>query len=169
MKWIQKNFGEDAAQYTIVLFTHADQLMGKPLDEYIKRSNDLMALVHLCGDRFHSFNNEDMRNRSQVAGLLEKIKKMVEENGGQHYTNEMYKQAQEKINQEADRQSWTDWRKNMLTVGVGAIAGAAAVVVGGAAVAAAGAAGAGAIALGRVAALTVTTAVIATIKGKLGI
>lgn len=120
VRWIQKNFGEDAARYTIVLFTHADQLMGKPLYEYISESNELGALVDSCGGRFHSFNNENMRNRFQVTGLLEKIEDMVEENRGQHYTNEMYKQAQRKINQEASTQSMKDRGKTVLT-GIGAL------------------------------------------------
>uniref|UniRef100_A0A671NIK4 GTPase IMAP family member 8 n=1 Tax=Sinocyclocheilus anshuiensis TaxID=1608454 RepID=A0A671NIK4_9TELE len=81
VKWIEENLGEDA---------------GESLDEHIEKSKNLRALVHSCGDRFHSFNNEDMRNRSQVTKLLEKIEKMVEENGGQHYTNEMYKTSPEK-------------------------------------------------------------------------
>ncbi|XDV51006.1 hypothetical protein PO909_019964, partial [Leuciscus waleckii] len=97
VKWIQENFGEEAAGYTIILFTHADALKGKPLDEYIRESNDLRALVDTCGGRFHSFNNEIKDNRSQVTELLEKIKKMVEVNGGLHYTNEMYQAAQRRI------------------------------------------------------------------------
>uniref|UniRef100_A0A673IQE4 AIG1-type G domain-containing protein n=1 Tax=Sinocyclocheilus rhinocerous TaxID=307959 RepID=A0A673IQE4_9TELE len=83
VKWIQENFGKDAARYTIVLFTHADHLKGKSLDEYIEKSKNLMAVVHSCGDRFHSFNNEDMSDCSQVTKQLKKIEKMVEENGGQ--------------------------------------------------------------------------------------
>ncbi|XP_021333784.1 GTPase IMAP family member 9-like [Danio rerio] len=94
VKWIQENFGEEAARYTIILFTHADQLKRKPLEEYIRESDDLQGLVSQCSGRFHSFNNEDTSNRSQVAELMEKIEKMVEENGGQHYTNEMYQAVQ---------------------------------------------------------------------------
>ncbi|XP_016110117.1 GTPase IMAP family member 4-like [Sinocyclocheilus grahami] len=120
VRWIQENFGEDTARYTIVLFTHADHLKGEPLDEYIKRSRKLRALVDSCGGRFHSFDNENMRNRSQVTGLLEKIEKMVEENGGQHYTNEMYAQAQEEIQRKAFRQNMIDWGGTILTAGAGA-------------------------------------------------
>uniref|UniRef100_A0A673LGQ5 AIG1-type G domain-containing protein n=1 Tax=Sinocyclocheilus rhinocerous TaxID=307959 RepID=A0A673LGQ5_9TELE len=65
-KWIQENIGEDAVHYTIILFTHADALEEKPLDEYIRESNDLKALVNECGGRFHSINNKDIENRSQV-------------------------------------------------------------------------------------------------------
>ncbi|XP_072512752.1 GTPase IMAP family member 9-like [Salminus brasiliensis] len=97
VKWIQENFGEDAALYTIVLFTHVDQLKGKPLDEYINKNRDLQLLLNSCGNRYHAFNNEDQMNRTQVTELLEKIDDMVKWSGGQHYTNEMFQQAQQKI------------------------------------------------------------------------
>ncbi|KAL0151833.1 hypothetical protein M9458_052834 [Cirrhinus mrigala] len=97
VKWIQENFGEEASRYTIILFTHADQLRGKPLNVYINESRDLQALVDKCGGRYHPFINEDKMNYSQVFELLEKIKKMVEGNGGQHYTHEMFQEAQSRI------------------------------------------------------------------------
>ncbi|XP_052470256.1 GTPase IMAP family member 9 isoform X2 [Carassius gibelio] len=106
VKWIQENFGEEATQYTILLFTHADYLKGRPLDLYITESEDLQALVNKCEGRYHPFNNEDMRNRDQVTELLEKIEIMVEKNGGQHYTNEMYQDAQRKIRNRA--QFWAE-------------------------------------------------------------
>ncbi|KAL0147713.1 hypothetical protein M9458_056991 [Cirrhinus mrigala] len=78
VKWIQENFGEEATGYTIVLFTR--------------------------GDQYHVFDNKDENNRSQVTELLEKIDRIVMENGGEHYTNEMYKEAQRKIEEEERRQ-----------------------------------------------------------------
>ncbi len=101
VKWIQENFGKAAARYTIILFTHADALDEKPLREYINESNTLETLVAECGGRFHAFNNKDMKNRSQVKNLLEKTEKMVESNGGQYYTDEMFKKAQRIIEWEA--------------------------------------------------------------------
>ncbi|XP_073716222.1 GTPase IMAP family member 9-like [Misgurnus anguillicaudatus] len=97
VKWIQENFGEGAARYTIILFTHADRLKHISLDRFVGASNDIQALINKCGGRYHSFNNEDMENRSQVKELLDKIVKMVNENGGKHYTNEMFQEAQKKI------------------------------------------------------------------------
>ncbi|XP_067310330.1 GTPase IMAP family member 8-like [Pseudorasbora parva] len=131
VKWIQKNFGEKASHHTIILFTHADHLKGTSLDEYIGESNDLKALVNECGDRFHSFNNEDMSNRSQVTELLKKIEEMVRIHGGQHYTNDMFKKAQEKIEQEAFKRKLVDYGKTTLTV-----LGGGAAVLGGVALAA---------------------------------
>ncbi|XDV11424.1 hypothetical protein PO909_000368 [Leuciscus waleckii] len=98
VKWIQKNFGEKASHHTIILFTHTDLLKGLSLDEYISESNDLKALVDECGGRFHSFNNEDTSNRSQVTKLLKKIDEMLRINEGRHYTNDIFKEAQKGLN-----------------------------------------------------------------------
>ncbi|XP_048017513.1 GTPase IMAP family member 8-like [Megalobrama amblycephala] len=125
VKWIQENFGQEASRHTIILFTHADYLKKISLDEYIKESNDLKALVDECGGRFHSFNNEDMINRSQVTELLQKIDEMVKNNGGQHYTNEIFKKAQRKIEKEVSNQKWWDYGE---TIGVAAAVGVAALV-----------------------------------------
>ncbi|XP_056310843.1 GTPase IMAP family member 8 [Danio aesculapii] len=97
VKWIQENFGEKAPRHTIVLFTHADQLKRKTLAAYIRESDELQALVDECGGRFHSFHNEDTSDRTQVNKLMEKIEKLVQENGGQYYTDEMFQEAQRKI------------------------------------------------------------------------
>ncbi len=159
VKWIQENFGKEASRYTIILFTRGDLLKEKTLDDYISENNDLKALVNMCGNRFHLFNNEDMKNRSQVTELLEKIEKMVKENGGQHYTNEMFRKAQEEIKWEVRKQRFIGNGRTALqvigggavvaVVGVGAVAAAggpaaaAAVAAAAAAGAAAGAAKAG--------------------------
>ncbi len=96
VKWIQENYGEEVAHYIIILFTHADHLRGKTLHEYLGENEDLQGLVRQCKGIYHSFNNENIENRSQVTELLEKIEMMVRENKGQHYSNKMYQEAQRK-------------------------------------------------------------------------
>lgn len=100
VKWIKDNFGSDSALYTIVLFTHADLLKGKSVEEYVAESKHLQRLVNECGGRHHSLINDMKQSRVQVRELLEKIEKMVKSNGGGHYTNKMYQEAQEKLEKE---------------------------------------------------------------------
>ncbi|XP_064819014.1 GTPase IMAP family member 7-like [Oncorhynchus masou masou] len=102
VKWIQDNFGEEASMYTILLFTHGDQLKGKSVEEFLAESKELRKLINICGGRYHSLIN-DKREDSQVPELLKKIEEMVKKNGGQHYTNEMYQEAQRKIEEEEER------------------------------------------------------------------
>ncbi|XP_076135410.1 GTPase IMAP family member 5-like [Alosa pseudoharengus] len=131
VKWIQENFGENAYQYTIVLFTHGDALEGKQLDKLLDESAALSSLIEQCGGRYHTFNNKSTdRTDRQVSELLEKIEAMVEKNGGGHYTSEIYKEAQMKIRQRQRHQV-------MVNTAVVAVAAAAAVVIGVAAVEAA--------------------------------
>ncbi|XP_063740734.1 GTPase IMAP family member 9-like [Eleginops maclovinus] len=100
VKWIQDNFGSDSCMYTIVLFTHADLLEDKSVDQYVSESIHLKRLIDQCGGRYHSVMNNKIGNRIQVKTLLEKINKMVEFNGGKHYDNEMYQKAQAKLHEE---------------------------------------------------------------------
>ncbi|XP_056625784.1 GTPase IMAP family member 2-like [Triplophysa dalaica] len=94
MERIEHYFGDDAARYTIILFTHTDQLNGELLEEYIWASTDLQKLIHRCGGRYHSFNNMDRNNRDQVDKLLQQIDQMVESIGGSHSTVHRFRTAQ---------------------------------------------------------------------------
>lgn len=100
VKWIQENFGDDASMYTIMLFTCKDQ--GKA-DNALKECKELRRLSITFGRRYHAFNNNDAEDRVQVTELINMIKEMVQDNGGKHYTNEMYEKAQRKLREEEER------------------------------------------------------------------
>ncbi|MCI4395163.1 hypothetical protein PGIGA_G00177300 [Pangasianodon gigas] len=82
-------------KYTMILFTYGDQLEGNSVDMLLQQNRSLSRLVAQCGGRYHIFNNKDLRNREQVSELLQKIDRMVEENGGTCYSNQMYEEAVE--------------------------------------------------------------------------
>eukprot|EP00063_Salmo_salar_P068861 XP_014043696.1 PREDICTED: GTPase IMAP family member 4-like [Salmo salar] len=103
VKWIQENFGEEASMYTIILFTGGDQLEDKSMVDFLSESEEIMQLVKVFKGRNHVFNNKKKNDNNQVTELLKKIDEMVMKNGGQHYTNEMYQEAQMKINKEKER------------------------------------------------------------------
>ncbi|XP_072240548.1 GTPase IMAP family member 9-like [Leuresthes tenuis] len=100
VKWIQDNFGDDASMYTIMLFTCKDQAKA---DNALKECKELRRLSITFGRRYHAFNNNDADDRMQVTELINMIKDMVQDNGGKHYTNEMYEKAQRKLKEEEDR------------------------------------------------------------------
>ncbi|KAL1005613.1 hypothetical protein UPYG_G00061350 [Umbra pygmaea] len=101
VKWIEENFGQDASMYTVVLFTHGDQLGDKSVEEVLKQSRDLRRLVNRCNGRYHSIINDKRKDQTQITELLEKIEEMVEDNGGEHYSSDIYKKAQSKIKEDA--------------------------------------------------------------------
>ncbi|XP_043970363.1 GTPase IMAP family member 9-like [Gambusia affinis] len=103
VKWIQDNFGSAAATFTIVLFTHADVLRGKSVEDFVAESKHLQTLIQQCGGRYHSLVNGLSSDRKQVTELLDKIDEMVQINGGDHYTNSMYKKAQRELEEEEER------------------------------------------------------------------
>ncbi|CAK6981100.1 GTPase IMAP family member 9-like, partial [Scomber scombrus] len=99
VKRIQEIFGKEANKYSMVLFTHGDKLRGKSIEEFLMRSEDLQELVDKCNGQYHVFNNE-VKDRSQVSGLLEKIKNINKQNGGSYYTTEMFQKAERAIEEE---------------------------------------------------------------------
>ncbi|XP_013123073.2 GTPase IMAP family member 8-like isoform X1 [Oreochromis niloticus] len=101
VKILQKVFGEEAARYTVVLFTHVDDQMDS-IEEIITNNPALYYLVHQCGGRYHVLNNRS-RDPAQVRELLEKINTMVQRNGGICYTNKMFTKAESAIKKEMER------------------------------------------------------------------
>nr|XP_021327701.1 GTPase IMAP family member 7-like [Danio rerio] len=90
---IKKIFREEVLKYSIILFTRGDQLDGKSVEKLIEDSSGLRSLVQQCGGRYKVFNNRDVNNREQVEDLLQKIDSMIQQNGGAHYSNQMYEDA----------------------------------------------------------------------------
>lgn len=105
IKLIQEVFGETADKYSMILFTGGDFLKNQTIKEFVEKSKDLKELVDRLGGRYHVFNNEltdEAMKRRQVTELLEKIRVMLKNNGGSHYTNAMFKEAERKLHEETE-------------------------------------------------------------------
>ncbi|XP_065809406.1 GTPase IMAP family member 9-like [Labrus bergylta] len=98
---IQKIFGKSADKYSMVLFTHGDQLSGT-IEEFLKKSKELQELVAKCNDQYHVFDN-NLSDSSQTRELLNKIRKITEKNTGNHYTTEIFQEAERAIEEEKQR------------------------------------------------------------------
>ncbi|XP_056304911.1 GTPase IMAP family member 9-like [Danio aesculapii] len=109
---IELIFGQEVLKYSIILFTHGDLLKGKPLEELIMENSKVTSVVQQCGGRYHVFNNEDVNNREQVEDLLQKIDSMIQQNGGGHYSNQIFEDAQRfRQEEEEERQREEEVRK----------------------------------------------------------
>ncbi|KAM8874593.1 GTPase IMAP family member 7-like isoform 1-T1 [Spinachia spinachia] len=98
---IQEIFGQAADKYSMVLFTHGDQLEGT-IEDFLGDCPDLQELVDRCKGQYHVFDNK-LKDRSQVTELLQKIRNIVRENGGSHYTNDMFQEAERTVEEKKQR------------------------------------------------------------------
>ncbi|MGH0186361.1 UNVERIFIED_CONTAM: hypothetical protein FKN15_021205 [Acipenser sinensis] len=95
---VQELFGERAVRNTMILFTCADYLRGRTIEQYIEEDGEeFQQLVEKCGNRYHVLNTEDRSDRTQVTQLLDKIDTMVKGSGGCFLPNEIYQQVEERI------------------------------------------------------------------------
>uniref|UniRef100_A0A3B3UG95 AIG1-type G domain-containing protein n=1 Tax=Poecilia latipinna TaxID=48699 RepID=A0A3B3UG95_9TELE len=102
VQMIQKIFGEAADRYSMVLFTRGDDL-DSTIEDYLSDSPELQDLVSRCNNQYHVFNNKLKDKKPQVTELLEKIRTIVDRNGGSHYTSEMFQEAERAIGEEKQR------------------------------------------------------------------
>ncbi|KAI4800623.1 hypothetical protein KUCAC02_009550, partial [Chaenocephalus aceratus] len=79
-----------------------ERTQGKPIEEFLKESEELQELVDRCNSQYHVFNNEE-KDRSQVRELLDKIRNITEKNGGSHYTTDMFQEAERELEEEKQR------------------------------------------------------------------
>ncbi|XP_062293704.1 GTPase IMAP family member 9-like [Scomber scombrus] len=99
---IQEIFGQAADKYSMVLFTGGDLLEGTTIEEFLDESSDLQELVSRCNGQYHVFNNK-LKDRTQVTELLQKIINIIQKNGGSHYTNQMFQEAERAVEEEKQR------------------------------------------------------------------
>ncbi|XP_036397561.1 GTPase IMAP family member 9-like, partial [Megalops cyprinoides] len=91
LKMIREIFGAGSEKYTFILFSHRDCLRIEAVEDYIQTGDTgLKLLLKQCGGRYHSFSNTEMGSLSQVTEFVEKIEKMVESNGGEHFSSELF-------------------------------------------------------------------------------
>ncbi|XP_029957331.1 GTPase IMAP family member 7-like isoform X2 [Salarias fasciatus] len=104
VKLIQRLFGEKASEYTMVLFTHGDDLEfeGQSIETFISENPNLLKFVDECHGGCHVFNNRK-NDPEQVRELLTKIHLMVQRNGGGCFTNEMLEEAERAIREEMEK------------------------------------------------------------------
>ncbi|KAM9792280.1 GTPase IMAP family member 4-like [Neosynchiropus ocellatus] len=98
---VQEIFGPAADRYSMVLFTHGDQLPVS-FEEFLSESPELQELIMRCNGEYQVFNNKSP-DRSQVTQLLQKIRGIMQKNGGSHYTNGMFQEAERIIEREKQR------------------------------------------------------------------
>ncbi|XP_056144841.1 GTPase IMAP family member 8-like [Lampris incognitus] len=99
---LQLVFGDQAGKYSMVLFTHGDKLEGTPIERFYRESRQLSHLVAKCSNNYHVFDNKN-RDRGQVNVLLQKVNRMVANNRGQFYTNDLFREAERVIQEETMR------------------------------------------------------------------
>ncbi|KAI2667052.1 GTPase IMAP family member 8 [Labeo rohita] len=104
IKGLKEVFGEQIEKYTMIIFTHKDQLEKekKTIENYLQNADpDLQSLVRSCGNRFFCLNN-NTASFPQFNDLISKIEMMVAETGG-YFRNETF-EGTEKCIQEIQKQ-----------------------------------------------------------------
>jgi GTPase Era involved in 16S rRNA processing len=93
--WICKVFDERALDYCIVVFTGLDNLKRQNTtieDAIMEGPPNIKKFLKKCGDRYIAVDNfsDDAEKTQTRLNLIEKMVKMVEENGGQFYNNRRF-------------------------------------------------------------------------------
>lgn len=100
VKLLRLLFGDKAAAYSMVLFTHGEKLRNTTIEDYFSKCGKLSHLIEDCHWRYHVFSNT-VTDKSQVPQLLVKIKSMISDNDGTFYTNAMFQEAERAIQERA--------------------------------------------------------------------
>ncbi|KAG5282898.1 hypothetical protein AALO_G00035940, partial [Alosa alosa] len=91
-------FGEGCWGHTLILFTHAEGLKERSVEELLQTgSQELQQLVEKCGNRCHLLNVKDRPDDTKITQLLEKIEEMVSRNREQFYSSETYQEAERQL------------------------------------------------------------------------
>ncbi|CAL8265513.1 unnamed protein product [Gadus morhua 'NCC'] len=94
--WLRAVLGPRAPEFTLLLLTWGEEgLQGRGPGDFLEESEELREFARSCRGGWHLLENRggEAGRREQVQTLLEKVERMVEENGGGFYSNEMLRDA----------------------------------------------------------------------------
>lgn len=81
---LREMFYDHPINFSMVLFTHGDELRGRSIDQMIQSNSCVSELVSMSGGRFCVFDNNQRRNREQVREFLRHVENIISENRGEH-------------------------------------------------------------------------------------
>lgn len=99
MEKVEEIFGDGAWRYTMILFTLDGETGLDIQSELDEAGPELKEVLQKAQNRYHVFNNSQADDRGQVLDLLEKVERMVADNGGEFYSNYNYLQVEEMLKQ----------------------------------------------------------------------
>ncbi|XP_047152651.1 immune-associated nucleotide-binding protein 9-like [Vigna umbellata] len=112
-------FGEKIVDYMIIVFTGKDDLKadGQTFEDYLanQREKTLQDIIVSCDNRKVLFNNrstDKKEQRKQVQKLLSFVDAVVLKNGGQPFTNEIFKRLKERAT-ETEKAETTRMKKRL--------------------------------------------------------
>ncbi|KAK2859578.1 hypothetical protein Q5P01_004198 [Channa striata] len=86
-------FGEHVWKHTIVVFTWAEVLRTISIERYIRREGkELQWVLEKCKRRYFVINNCVFEEHPQVGRLMERVEKMVAEEGGYYNPEDLEKE-----------------------------------------------------------------------------
>ncbi|XP_026111553.1 GTPase IMAP family member 4-like [Carassius auratus] len=95
VRLIHTAFGQEVLRHMMVLFTRADDLEDRTIEDYIAEAPELKKVIDSCKGKYHIFNNREKSNRTQVDELIRKIVVMIKQNDNSYYSHHMFKMANE--------------------------------------------------------------------------
>lgn len=106
LEWINTVLGSAALKHTILVLTHADQLLEKQPESFLQESKELWEFLRLCEGRIQIVDNTKHEDRAQASELVKKIEAMVERNEGKWYICEhrILEQGQKREKGEDDKE-----------------------------------------------------------------
>ncbi|XP_056128097.1 GTPase IMAP family member 8-like [Rhinichthys klamathensis goyatoka] len=100
---IQKNFGAQALKFTMVLFIGRETISRGKFKQ-ITESENIKELLNYFEGRFHVMNSKNECDPSQITKLLKNIDVMMENNGGQTFSNEIYLKDLRKLREQKNEE-----------------------------------------------------------------
>ncbi|KAF4115325.1 hypothetical protein G5714_002814 [Onychostoma macrolepis] len=92
LEWLQNVFGDTIFHFVMILFVYEREDESDIVIDDLKKNTVLEQLLKKCGERYHTCNKM-MNNQSEMRELMNKIKRLFDENQKHHYTGEMYNTA----------------------------------------------------------------------------